>query len=120
MSRKEMFEVKENNQEIANMERQLSEVGEKISHLTEEIRQPDADMEEHQETAGGSSNTHSEEGHIQEDDTVPFTRERDPCGADQHGEEVTTSCAEQLCDERIHRLQRCRKRLQQEDGNIFC
>ncbi|XP_016379521.1 intraflagellar transport protein 74 homolog [Sinocyclocheilus rhinocerous] len=41
-------QVKENNQEIASMERQLSEIGEKISHLTEEIRQLDADMEEHQ------------------------------------------------------------------------
>uniref|UniRef100_A0A8C2BTF0 Intraflagellar transport 74 n=1 Tax=Cyprinus carpio TaxID=7962 RepID=A0A8C2BTF0_CYPCA len=42
-------QVKENNQEIASMERQLSEVREKISHLTEEMRQLDADMEEHQE-----------------------------------------------------------------------
>uniref|UniRef100_A0A8C1NI44 Intraflagellar transport 74 n=1 Tax=Cyprinus carpio TaxID=7962 RepID=A0A8C1NI44_CYPCA len=41
-------QVKENNQEIASMERQLSEVREKISHLTEEMRQLDADMEEHQ------------------------------------------------------------------------
>uniref|UniRef100_A0A9J8B431 Intraflagellar transport 74 n=1 Tax=Cyprinus carpio carpio TaxID=630221 RepID=A0A9J8B431_CYPCA len=47
-------QVKENNQEIASMERhilflcRLSEVREKISHLTEEMRQLDADMEEHQ------------------------------------------------------------------------
>ncbi|XP_077091604.1 intraflagellar transport protein 74 homolog isoform X2 [Siphateles boraxobius] len=41
-------QVKENNQEIASMERQLSEVREKISNLTEEMRQLDADMEEHQ------------------------------------------------------------------------
>ncbi|KAK9975469.1 hypothetical protein ABG768_023508 [Culter alburnus] len=41
-------QVKENNQEIASMERQLSEIREKISHLTEEMRQLDADMEEHQ------------------------------------------------------------------------
>ncbi|KAF4113987.1 intraflagellar transport protein 74 homolog [Onychostoma macrolepis] len=41
-------QVKENNQEIASMERQLSEVREKISYLTEEMRQLDADMEEHQ------------------------------------------------------------------------
>ncbi|XP_067295910.1 intraflagellar transport protein 74 homolog isoform X1 [Pseudorasbora parva] len=41
-------QVKENNQEIASMERQLTELREKISHLTEEMRQLDADMEEHQ------------------------------------------------------------------------
>lgn len=41
-------QVKENNQEIASMERQLSELREKISHLSEEMRQLDADMEEHQ------------------------------------------------------------------------
>ncbi|CAM4547761.1 unnamed protein product [Leuciscus chuanchicus] len=43
-------QVKENNQEIASMERQLSEVREKISNLTEEMRQLDADMEEHQDS----------------------------------------------------------------------
>uniref|UniRef100_A0A8C1DAE5 Intraflagellar transport 74 n=2 Tax=Cyprinus carpio TaxID=7962 RepID=A0A8C1DAE5_CYPCA len=47
-NRRNAMLVKENNQEIASMERQLSEVREKISHLTEEMRQLDADMEEHQ------------------------------------------------------------------------
>nr|XP_055054042.1 intraflagellar transport protein 74 homolog isoform X2 [Misgurnus anguillicaudatus] len=41
-------QVKENNQEIASMERQLTDVREKISHLTEEMRQLNADMEDHQ------------------------------------------------------------------------
>ncbi|XP_051959831.1 intraflagellar transport protein 74 homolog isoform X1 [Xyrauchen texanus] len=41
-------QVKENNQEIASMERQLTDVREKISHLTDEMRQLDADMEENQ------------------------------------------------------------------------
>ncbi|KAA0717488.1 Intraflagellar transport protein 74 -like protein [Triplophysa tibetana] len=41
-------QVKENNQEIASMERQLTDVREKISSLTEELRQLDANMEEHQ------------------------------------------------------------------------
>ncbi|NP_001002385.2 intraflagellar transport protein 74 homolog isoform X2 [Danio rerio] len=40
--------VKENNQEIASMERQLSEVRERIIQLSEEMRQLDTDMEEHQ------------------------------------------------------------------------
>ncbi|XP_056600996.1 intraflagellar transport protein 74 homolog isoform X2 [Triplophysa dalaica] len=41
-------QVKENNQEIGSMERQLTDVREKISSLTEELRQLDANMEEHQ------------------------------------------------------------------------
>lgn len=41
-------QVKENNQEIASMERQLTDVREKISHLSEEMRQLNADMEDHQ------------------------------------------------------------------------
>ncbi|XP_057183621.1 intraflagellar transport protein 74 homolog [Triplophysa rosa] len=41
-------QVKENNQEIASMERQLTDVRDKISSLTEELRQLDANMEEHQ------------------------------------------------------------------------
>lgn len=40
-------QVKENNQEIASMERQLTDVREKISHLSEEMRQLNADMEDH-------------------------------------------------------------------------
>ncbi|KAI5089138.1 intraflagellar transport protein 74-like [Silurus meridionalis] len=41
-------QVKEDNQEIASMERQLTETREKISRLTEELRQLDKDMEDHQ------------------------------------------------------------------------
>ncbi|KAK1787650.1 hypothetical protein P4O66_016150, partial [Electrophorus voltai] len=41
-------QVKEDNQEIASMERQLTETQEKINQLTEELRQLDLDMEDHQ------------------------------------------------------------------------
>ncbi|GAA6089017.1 intraflagellar transport protein 74 homolog [Tachysurus ichikawai] len=41
-------QVKEDNQEIASMERQLTETREKINRLTEELRQLDMDMEDHQ------------------------------------------------------------------------
>ncbi|XP_030640653.1 intraflagellar transport protein 74 homolog [Chanos chanos] len=41
-------QVKEDNREIASMERQLTEMREKISQITLEIRQLDNDMEEHQ------------------------------------------------------------------------
>uniref|UniRef100_A0A250Y390 Intraflagellar transport protein 74 n=1 Tax=Castor canadensis TaxID=51338 RepID=A0A250Y390_CASCN len=41
-------QVKEDNQEIASMERQLTDIKEKINHLNEEIRQLDMDLEEHQ------------------------------------------------------------------------
>ncbi|XP_048359617.1 intraflagellar transport protein 74 homolog isoform X2 [Sphaerodactylus townsendi] len=41
-------QVKEDNQEIASMERQLTDIKEKISHLNEGIRQLDMDLEEHQ------------------------------------------------------------------------
>lgn len=41
-------QVKENNQEIASMERQLTDLREKISSFSEELRQLDANMEEHQ------------------------------------------------------------------------
>ncbi|KAL7837945.1 hypothetical protein AOLI_G00263490 [Acnodon oligacanthus] len=41
-------QVKEDNQEIASMERQLTETREKINQLTEELRQLDMDMEDHQ------------------------------------------------------------------------
>ncbi|XP_038659955.1 intraflagellar transport protein 74 homolog isoform X3 [Scyliorhinus canicula] len=42
-------QVKEDNQEIASMERQLTEMREKINQVTEEIRHLDMDLEEHQE-----------------------------------------------------------------------
>ncbi|XP_048359614.1 intraflagellar transport protein 74 homolog isoform X1 [Sphaerodactylus townsendi] len=42
-------QVKEDNQEIASMERQLTDIKEKISHLNEGIRQLDMDLEEHQD-----------------------------------------------------------------------
>ncbi|XP_007890761.1 intraflagellar transport protein 74 homolog isoform X1 [Callorhinchus milii] len=42
-------QVKEDNQEIASMERQLTEMREKINQVTEEIRHLDLDLEEHQE-----------------------------------------------------------------------
>ncbi|XP_039203759.1 intraflagellar transport protein 74 homolog isoform X2 [Crotalus tigris] len=41
-------QVKEDNQEIASMERQLTDIKEKINHLNEGIRQLDMDLEEHQ------------------------------------------------------------------------
>lgn len=41
-------QVKEDNQEIASMERQLTDIREKINHLNEGIRQLDMDLEEHQ------------------------------------------------------------------------
>ncbi|XP_053150764.1 intraflagellar transport protein 74 homolog [Hemicordylus capensis] len=41
-------QVKEDNQEIAGMERQLTDIKEKINHLNEGIRQLDMDLEEHQ------------------------------------------------------------------------
>ncbi|XP_076867458.1 intraflagellar transport protein 74 homolog [Brachyhypopomus gauderio] len=41
-------QVKEDNQEIASMERQLTETREKMNQLTEELRQLDMDMEDHQ------------------------------------------------------------------------
>ncbi|XP_062844674.1 intraflagellar transport protein 74 homolog [Trichomycterus rosablanca] len=41
-------QVKEDNQEIASMERQLTETGEKLKRVTEELRQLDMDMEDHQ------------------------------------------------------------------------
>ncbi|XP_078241019.1 intraflagellar transport protein 74 homolog isoform X2 [Pogona vitticeps] len=41
-------QVKEDNQEIAIMERQLTEIKEKIDHLNEGIRQVDMDLEEQQ------------------------------------------------------------------------
>ncbi|TSL28302.1 Tyrosine-protein kinase receptor Tie-2 [Bagarius yarrelli] len=40
-------QVKEDNQELASMERQLTESREKINRLTEEMRQLDIDMEDH-------------------------------------------------------------------------
>nr|XP_023400979.1 intraflagellar transport protein 74 homolog isoform X1 [Loxodonta africana] len=40
--------VKEDNQEIASMERQLTDIKEKINQFNEEIRQLDMDLEEHQ------------------------------------------------------------------------
>ncbi|XP_064833311.1 intraflagellar transport protein 74 homolog [Oncorhynchus masou masou] len=49
ITRKETFEaVKEDNQETASMERQLTEMREKMSLINEEIRQLDNNMEEHQ------------------------------------------------------------------------
>ncbi|XP_019410276.1 PREDICTED: intraflagellar transport protein 74 homolog [Crocodylus porosus] len=42
-------QVKEDNQEIASMERQLTEIKEKINHFNEVIRRLDMDLEEHQE-----------------------------------------------------------------------
>ncbi|XP_067886625.1 intraflagellar transport protein 74 homolog isoform X1 [Heterodontus francisci] len=42
-------QVKEDNQEIASMERQLTEMREKINQVTEEIRHLDMDLEEHQD-----------------------------------------------------------------------
>ncbi|KAM4850498.1 intraflagellar transport protein 74 homolog [Urocitellus parryii] len=41
-------QVKEDNQEIASMERQLTDIKEKTNQFTEEIRQLDMDLEEHQ------------------------------------------------------------------------
>lgn len=41
-------QVKEDNQEIASMDRQLSDIREKIHHFSEDIRQLDMDLEEHQ------------------------------------------------------------------------
>ncbi|XP_053061000.1 intraflagellar transport protein 74 homolog isoform X2 [Acinonyx jubatus] len=41
-------QVKEDNQEIASMERQLTDIKEKIKQFNEEIRQLDMDLEEHQ------------------------------------------------------------------------
>uniref|UniRef100_A0A8C5KYI3 Intraflagellar transport 74 n=1 Tax=Jaculus jaculus TaxID=51337 RepID=A0A8C5KYI3_JACJA len=41
-------QVKEDNQEIASMERQLTDIREKINQFNEEIRQLDMDLEEHQ------------------------------------------------------------------------
>ncbi|XP_029332301.1 intraflagellar transport protein 74 homolog [Mus caroli] len=41
-------QVKEDNQEIASMERQLTDIKEKINQFSEEIRQLDMDLEEHQ------------------------------------------------------------------------
>uniref|UniRef100_A0A8D1Z015 Intraflagellar transport 74 n=1 Tax=Sus scrofa TaxID=9823 RepID=A0A8D1Z015_PIG len=41
-------QVKEDNQEIASMERQLTDIKEKINQFSEEIRQLDLDLEEHQ------------------------------------------------------------------------
>uniref|UniRef100_A0A7M4FA94 Intraflagellar transport 74 n=1 Tax=Crocodylus porosus TaxID=8502 RepID=A0A7M4FA94_CROPO len=41
-------QVKEDNQEIASMERQLTEIKEKINHFNEVIRRLDMDLEEHQ------------------------------------------------------------------------
>nr|XP_056704002.1 intraflagellar transport protein 74 homolog [Euleptes europaea] len=41
-------QVKEDNQEIASMERQLTDIKEKVNHLNEGIRQLDMDLEEHQ------------------------------------------------------------------------
>ncbi|XP_044283612.1 intraflagellar transport protein 74 homolog isoform X2 [Varanus komodoensis] len=41
-------QVKEDNQEIASMERQLTDIKEKINHLNEGIRQLDMDLEEQQ------------------------------------------------------------------------
>ncbi|XP_058528465.1 intraflagellar transport protein 74 homolog isoform X3 [Ochotona princeps] len=41
-------QVKEDNQEIASMERQLTDIKEKINQFNEEIRQLDMDLEEHQ------------------------------------------------------------------------
>uniref|UniRef100_A0A8C4PHN6 Intraflagellar transport 74 n=1 Tax=Equus asinus TaxID=9793 RepID=A0A8C4PHN6_EQUAS len=41
-------QVKEDNQEIASMERQLTDIREKINQCNEEIRQLDMDLEEHQ------------------------------------------------------------------------
>ncbi|KYO35202.1 intraflagellar transport 74-like protein [Alligator mississippiensis] len=42
-------QVKEDNQEIASMERQLTEIKEKINHFNEVIQRLDMDLEEHQE-----------------------------------------------------------------------
>ncbi|XP_065405741.1 intraflagellar transport protein 74 homolog isoform X2 [Chrysemys picta bellii] len=41
-------QVKEDNQEIASMERQLTEIKEKINHFNDVIRRLDMDLEEHQ------------------------------------------------------------------------
>ncbi|KAL2781632.1 intraflagellar transport protein 74-like protein isoform b [Daubentonia madagascariensis] len=41
-------QVKEDNQEIASMERQLTDIKEKINQFNDEIRQLDLDLEEHQ------------------------------------------------------------------------
>uniref|UniRef100_A0A452RGD1 Intraflagellar transport 74 n=1 Tax=Ursus americanus TaxID=9643 RepID=A0A452RGD1_URSAM len=41
-------QVKEDNQEIASMERQLTDIKEKLNQFNEEIRQLDMDLEEHQ------------------------------------------------------------------------
>ncbi|XP_049627033.1 intraflagellar transport protein 74 homolog [Suncus etruscus] len=41
-------QVKEDNQEIASMDRQLSDIREKIHHFSEDIRQLDMDLEGHQ------------------------------------------------------------------------
>uniref|UniRef100_A0AAR2K7I2 IF rod domain-containing protein n=1 Tax=Pygocentrus nattereri TaxID=42514 RepID=A0AAR2K7I2_PYGNA len=43
-------QVKEDNQEIASMERQLTETRDKLNQLTEELRQLAMDMEDHQGT----------------------------------------------------------------------
>ncbi|MBZ3888795.1 Intraflagellar transport protein 74-like protein [Sciurus carolinensis] len=43
-------QVKEDNQEIASMERQLTDIKEKTNQFTEEIRQLDMDLEEHQDS----------------------------------------------------------------------
>ncbi|KAF5912841.1 hypothetical protein HPG69_007834 [Diceros bicornis minor] len=54
-------QVKEDNQEIASMERQLTDIKEKINQFNEEIRQLDMDLEEHQgvrsEDRGRDQNT---------------------------------------------------------------
>ncbi|XP_025062746.1 intraflagellar transport protein 74 homolog isoform X2 [Alligator sinensis] len=42
-------QVKEDNQEIASMERQLTEIKEKINHFNEVIQRLDMDLEEHQD-----------------------------------------------------------------------
>uniref|UniRef100_A0A2K5TWB3 Intraflagellar transport 74 n=1 Tax=Macaca fascicularis TaxID=9541 RepID=A0A2K5TWB3_MACFA len=46
-------QVKDDNQEIASMERQLTDIKEKINQFNEEIRQLDMDLEEHQGNASG-------------------------------------------------------------------
>ncbi|XP_011812505.1 PREDICTED: intraflagellar transport protein 74 homolog isoform X2 [Colobus angolensis palliatus] len=43
-------QVKDDNQEIASMERQLTDIKEKINQFNEEIRQLDMDLEEHQDS----------------------------------------------------------------------
>ncbi|KAJ6669487.1 hypothetical protein lerEdw1_000035 [Lerista edwardsae] len=54
-------QVKEDNQEIASMERQLTDIREKINHLNEGIRQLDMDLEEHQDFLESFEETKNQE-----------------------------------------------------------